>query len=149
MYNLVLLQYDCPKKIANRKLMFDRGTNCGKEGPTMVAVYGPGDHWWHPVWSRWTTYSADHLWRDGTCMCVCVCLFVFCLHVFLVLGNLPVTLWMYKDQMSSSRVPTLEYQQALCEVPSNDVFNIKENELWIGSKQIGNQLLYTVPQPEP
>ena len=82
-------------------------------------------------------------------MCLFTCVFsVF--TCFLVLGNLPVTLWMYKDpQISSRKVPTLEYQQALCEVPSTEVFTIKDNELWIGSNQIGNQLLYTVPIPEP
>ena len=56
---------------------------------------------------------------------------------------------MYKDpQVSSRRVPTLEYQQTLCEVPASEVFTIKEEGLWIGSKQVGNQLLYTVPIPE-
>lgn len=70
--------------------------------------------------------------------------------VFVALGNLPVTVWMYKDpQASSRRVPTLEYQQALCEVPPSELFAIKEEELWIGSKQVGDQLFYTVPIPEP
>jgi len=66
------------------------------------------------------------------------------------LGSLPVTLWMYKDpQVSSRRIPTLEYQQTLCEAPSSELFSVKEDELWIGSKQVGNQLLYTVPLSEP
>lgn len=57
---------------------------------------------------------------------------------------------MYKEpQVSSRRVPTLEYQQTLCEAPPGEVFSLKEEELWIGSKQVGNQVLYTVPLPEP
>ena len=44
--------------------MLDGGTNCGKGGTPMAAVHGPGDHWWHRVWSGRTTCGAENLRRD-------------------------------------------------------------------------------------
>ena len=34
--------YDCHNSIADRKSMFDGGTNCGKGGPIVTAIHGPG-----------------------------------------------------------------------------------------------------------
>ena len=66
-----------------------------------------------------------------------------------MLGDKPVDLLMYKDpQSGSSRVPTLDYQEVVCVVPSSaaGVFTLKDDDLWVGLQQVGSQILYTVPE---
>ena len=63
------------------------------------------------------------------------------------IGDKPVHLLMFKDpQTSSRRVPTLDYQEVVCVVPSSGVFTLKDDDLWVGSQQVGGQILYTVPE---
>jgi len=65
----------------------------------------------------------------------------------IVLGDRPVDLLMYKDpQASSRRVPTLDYKEIVCAVPSSDAFALKDDALWVGVQQVGSQILYTVPE---
>ena len=67
---------------------------------------------------------------------------------YAVLGDKPVNLLMYKDpQAGSRRVPSLDYQEVACAVPSSDVFTLKDDNLWVGPQQVGSQILYTVPEP--
>jgi len=55
---------------------------------------------------------------------------------------------MYKDPQAGSRkVPSLDYQEVVCAVPSSDVFTLKDDNLWVGPQQVGSQILYTVPEP--
>ena len=65
-----------------------------------------------------------------------------------MLGDKPVDLLMYKDPQTGSRkLPTLDYHEVVCVVPSSGVFTLKDNDLWVGLQQVGSQILYTVPEP--
>ncbi|XP_065886463.1 leucine--tRNA ligase, cytoplasmic-like isoform X2 [Dysidea avara] len=62
-------------------------------------------------------------------------------------GDKPVDLLMHKDPKAGSRrLPTLDYHEVACVVPSSGVFTLKDDDLWVGLQQVGSQILYTVPE---